>query len=346
MEENQVSHSTFIAEEKLIPRLKQSFELYKKNFVGLSILILFYNVIALMISTGAWSIGIGNLSNLGGSGQDEMLSQLATNMSSVALIVWLSVLWFFAYIILFIPIFVATIQSIKNAMRGEEILPWENFKYWLSQFFNIFKVYWYVFQYVFLFPAFILISGLGVILIGLISGIDALMTLGGILVGGATILWIIFMVYRWLRSTFRIYGAVDSEDFSKENFTQWLKETQGKVLRIFGNFFVLGLCLWLFGMIFWAVINTVTWVNPNEESLKIQEQIEAGELSFADLQEFSESVTGMHLLHGLLTSLIEVLWIVFATIFTYIFSLRIRDEYSLSQETLTIVDNETSSSEI
>jgi hypothetical protein len=55
MEENQVSESKFVAAESVIERLKQSFLLYKNNFIGITLLILFYNMLAFVVSTGLWN---------------------------------------------------------------------------------------------------------------------------------------------------------------------------------------------------------------------------------------------------------------------------------------------------
>lgn len=79
--------------------------------------------------------------------------------------------------IFYIPVLVATIKSIRDTIHEKQVDVMVNLKYGFLQFWNVLKVYWYIFQYVFLTPALILISGLLVVLLALITGIGTLFTI-------------------------------------------------------------------------------------------------------------------------------------------------------------------------
>ena len=324
MEENQVPESTFVAAAGVWERLKQTFQLYKNNFVELTLLILFYNMIALVVSMGVWN-QIVHFATKWQSTDFDIVSLFLSNTSMLATIIAIAIIGFLSYMIFFIPVFVGTLKSIRDAIAGKEVRVSENLKYGFSQFFNVLKVYWYVFEYVFLTPALLLIAWLVVILIATITGIESLFTVGGLLLVAALIVWIIYGVYRWLRSTFRLYGAIENEDFSKELFRRWLDETKGKLWRILGNFILIGIIVWLWSGILGSVISAVTGVDQDiysENWLAYEE----GEITESEILEMSQIDTLMFV-HGIIMSIIESIWLVFVTIFTYVFYLRIRDEY-------------------
>ena len=214
----------------------------------------------------------------------------------------------------------------RDAISGKEIRVGENLKYGFSHFFNVIKVYWYIFQYVFLTPALLLIAGLLVILIALFTDIDWLYYVWGLILIAALIIGVVYGVYRWLRSTFRLYAAIDQGDFTKESFTAWLQETKWKLWRILWNFILVGLIVWVSTWIVWWIINTITGENIEERSQSLISSVEDDNASIWDNWEDLQ-IDGVIILNGLLITFIEAVGMIFITLFTYVLYLRIRDEY-------------------
>ncbi len=331
-----MEQTQFIAEERVIPRLKQAFILYKNNFVGLTLLIFFYNIIAFVVSIGLWNKVLKNLTFAFGEDIElDIVSLFLQDTLNIGIIFVIVVIGFLSYIIFFIPIFVGTLKSIGEALQGEEIQVQDNLRYGITRFFDVMKVYWYIFQYVFLTPALILIAWLSVILLALIYDIEALYILWGLLLTTAICLWVIYGVYRWLRSTFRLYAAIKEENFTKQSFLTWLDETKGKLWRIFWNFVLVGLLTWIATGIFWVIINTVTWVNTDERMQDIERKIENREFN---IEEITEDLNGINqlnvhsILNGILITLIESVGLIYITICSYLLYLRLSDEYKKPQE--------------
>ena len=325
MEENQVFESKFIAAESVWERIKQAIAIYKNNFVGLTLLILFYNVLAFIISVWIWDQVIKWVSSNQNTWRD-LITFFVWDTISAMIMLLAFIVGFLAYMIFFIPVFVGTLKSIRDAISGKEIHVWENLKYGFSHFFNVLRVYWYIFQYVFLTPVIFLITGLIVILIALVSGIESLFAVGWFLLISAMIVWIIYGVYRGLRSTFRLYAAIENEDFTKESFVAWLQETKGKLWRIIWNFILVAIIIWISTWIIWGIINTITGVNIEERTQGITSSLENNQAITWELIAELE-LDGAIVLNGLLITLIDAIGIIFMTLFTYIFYLRIRDEY-------------------
>ena len=331
MEEYQVTENSFIVANSVWQRLKQVSRIYKKNFIWLTLLILFYNIIAFAVSVWIWNqvitwlVGNDNI-------EENVLAFIMWNTASLIIAMLVFVIGILSYIIFFIPVFVGTLKSMRDAISEKEIRVSENLRYGFSQFFNVLKVYWYIFQYVFLTPALVLIAGLLVILIALISDIDSLYIAWWLLLGVALITWIVYGVYRWLRSTFRLYAAIDQEDFTKQFFVDWLEETRWKLWRILWNFIVIGLIVWISTWILGWIINIITGVNIEEDSQNIISSFENNEwMSWEDLREFQ--IDGAIILNGVIITFIEAVGMIFITLFTYILYLRIRDEYKKNKST-------------
>lgn len=74
--------------------------------------------------------------------------------------------------------------------------------------------------------------------------------IGIIFIGLSVILTLYFIVYRWLRSTFAIYCAIDRDDFSRKSFQSSLRLTDNQWMRIFGNLLGIWLLIGLISSIF------------------------------------------------------------------------------------------------
>ena len=70
----------------------------------------------------------------------------------------------------------------------------------------------------------------------------------------SSIYFIISIIYRWLKSKFAIYSAVDKNEFTKNNFEKSLKFTKNNWWRILWNLLVVWLLIivisWIFTFVF------------------------------------------------------------------------------------------------
>lgn len=317
---------SFQAEEKVFDRIIQAFELYKNNFVNFTVTIFLYNLVALVF----W-LTMGKFTNSFLWGNESSGLSMLWAPSDIYITMSLWAIAFLTYIIFYIPVLVGTLKTIHDAMHEKNIDTVSNFQYGLRQFSNVMKVYWYVFEYVFLVPALILIIWLLLMLGAMMSGVWALAGLWGLVIFISVLTGIIFGVYRGLRSTFRLYGALEEEDFSKEAFTRGLEETSGKLWRIIGNFIVLSLTLWLISIPVNIAINTVTGIHPSEDIMQIKNMVDnKDQMTLENVQSTIADMTKLSLwdiLHKTLAMIYKTLVSVFGLVFIYIFYLRLKEEY-------------------
>lgn len=157
-------------------------------------------------------------------------------------------------------------------MKDGEIslLGW--FRYWVTRLLRSFYTYYYIFIYIYLIPVIIFfIWWLMVIW-------DKLTSVGGFvpyfsnvwfwLVIASAVLALVFSIYRWLRSTFSIYNAIESDEFTMINFEKSLVITKWKCLEIFWNLFAIWFIVWIISAIIWAIFSWLLWsyhssVNPD-----------------------------------------------------------------------------------
>ncbi len=285
--------------EGVLDRFKQSLGLYGKNFVKLTLPFLIYNLLVLVVVM--WVIMTVLATFTGG--------EPTTGMALFVLITMILVL--LVYIIFTVPVFACTLRSIKNAANGEAIDLKANFSYGMEHFWGIIKVYWLVFLYVMLIPMLIIVAGL----IMLALNISA----GGIVIMVGGVVQLIFVIYRGLKTTFSVYDAIDTDTYTKENFDKKLALTDGKLLRVFGNFIVYGILvsiiMWLVGMI----VGGIWYANPS-----------ITDINFQDLTSFIAYTQSYNFLGGLVGDIVNLFFsaitTVFGLVFVYIFYKRLEVE--------------------
>ena len=324
------------AKEKFLDRVEQSFILFKDNILSFSLTFIIFNILCFIIVPHILVVVVFSIipiDNLFVSESTEVLS----NMSfMISLLLTIGVLLFLLYVSAIIPVQVALLKSIKQAIYSEKVTPKENIFYGVSRISEIFRVYWYLFVYVFLIPALIFIVW-GILLnIGLYNRTDStaiLITIWGVLMWLASIMAIFYSVYRWIRSKFSIITAIDTEDFSKEKFTQSLDITKGKAWRIFWNIFGVAFFGMLLIWVIWGIWKAIGLLGADfsffsdlgEEVSKKQE-----------FQQMLESFRGFNIfsfINTVIQTSLNTLLGVFITVFTYVFFKRLEQEFGNTEKT-------------
>ncbi len=285
--------------EGVLDRFGQSLELYGKNIIKLTLPFFIYNLLVLVIAM--WSI-MSILATFTGGSEPTM------GMAIFVIIAML--LLFLVYIIFTVPVLACTLRSIKNVANGEKADLKANFSYGMKNFWEIVKVYWFVFLYVMLIPMVIIVVGITMLALGIEAGAIVIM------IGG--FVQIAFMIYRGLKTAFSVYDAIDTDNYTKENFDKKLSLTDGKLLRVFGNFIVyailVSLIMWVVGM----VIGNI-WTNPS-----------ITDIDFKDLKSFVAYTQSYNFFGGLIWDIIGLLFsaitTVFGFVFVYIFYKRLETE--------------------
>jgi hypothetical protein len=154
-----------------------------------------------------------------------------------------------------------TIGLIRNISIGlkwwnEELA--ESVAYWFRNIWNSFYTYFFIFMYVYFWPAIILIAWMVLILISVWvpflwippqPNTSNFAAIGFWILSLNMFLFFYFAFYRWVRSLFAIYYAVDKNDYSKWSFEKSLLLTKWNWSRIIGNIFL-----------FWIIMAIISWI--------------------------------------------------------------------------------------
>jgi hypothetical protein len=221
-----------------LDRVEQSFLIFRDNALALSIPPLVFQCIFLAVIPLVFGILFNQAFSL-----DKIIPQgeniMFNTSTSIALVFWVSIVGILvlAYLILMIVIQLGTLQSIKQAISGTKPTPKENIlQYGLQNLWASFKTYWYIFAYVALIPALIFIFG-GVLFIlsQTYFSQDIVRDIAIAIMIISALVFIVFAVYRGIRSTFSLVHAVDKQSFTKENFQNSLTITKWKWWNITWN---------------------------------------------------------------------------------------------------------------
>lgn len=320
------------AKETVFDRIKQSFELFKNNFVKLILPLFVYSfatiTIFMSIVSYFWMKYIQEFSkNFDESKMSENLDWL--NYSS-EIMIWVSVfiILIILYLILFIPFWLATIKGIKQAYNWEEIITKENVIYWFKNIFNSFKTYWYAFAYVALIPALIWIIWGFLVIYGMQFWDNNYIQIWTLISICALIFFIFFLIYRWIKSSFYMSSAIDKNEFTKENFYFWINITKDKWWRILWNFLliwiIVNLIIWVLNSIIWLVgssfdidINSLLNLKENWNPEELMNLVNTTIDSYSPILNFIKST---------LENVVSTISIIFILIFTYILFKRLEIE--------------------
>lgn len=227
-----------IANESLFSRIEQSFTLFISNFIGIFLPLFLYNFITTVVLYKSFQYVFFSWDYIWNNSQIWIIPNITTNTE---IFIVLSIFLVIMYYIILIPFWIATIKSIKDWFNWEKININENIIYWFKNIFNSFKTYWYIFAYVALIPSVIFIVW-GILLnIWVYEKLSNLTSTWIFLMILSIIIFIVFSVYRWIKSTFALYNAIDNDIFTNDNFKQSILLTDNNWWRIVWNFILLSI---------------------------------------------------------------------------------------------------------
>lgn len=328
----------------VLDRIEQTFVLFKNNFVWLFLPLFLYNFLSIVI-LGSFSqyYFMSKINSIESVQNSDIFTFLNTPEVVFYIVVWTFI--FIIYLLFYIVILLWLLKSIKQTLNNETINISENFYYWISRFYSSMKTYWYIFAYIALITSIIFISW------GLIFNISYfywwiwnLETIWWWLMITGLVLFIVFSLYRGLKSKFAIYSAVDEDIFDKNNFLLSVKSTESNWWRILWNFMlvwiIISLVFWLINWLVSAVFFWISWwqwflewlisaYNSNNVDL-IKEQINNYLWNFSILSEIFKN---------LINNILNTLESIFFIVFTYLFFIRLKTELNLKSDTIDKVDD-------
>jgi len=318
--------------EVVLDRIEQSFDLFKSNFKALFVPLFIFQFITMVVIYNILSAILFSMFNFGwdissSSWIMDSFWKLYTDPMFI-LFVSISIFLVLSYLTIFVPFLVSVIRWVSLAYKWKEewndIDMLENLKYWFINFSNSFKTYWYIFAYVALVPCLIIIVWLLYLMYWLlydggiiINFVWPIATIGYLLIG-------IFLVIRWLKSTFGLYWAIDKSEYTKENFNFTIFVTKNNWWRIVWNLFLIWFIISLVSWIFSGIIWVISWIGSGFSvtdllSIKKAEDITA-------LMDKMWWTTFFSILWDTLNLVITVAASVFTYIFTYILYKRLELE--------------------
>lgn len=237
-------------------------------------------------------------------------------------VVWLS------SVIIYIGIFLGFIKYLSDINK------WLSVKLKISIICGMKKIpsscytYYYIFLYVYLIPALFFIGWLVFILSDLMNGKIGLerwvynsqyANIWFILIGISFFLSVYFVIYRWIRSSFALYNAVDKDDFSKTSFRYSLHLTENQWMRIFWNLIWMGFIIWLATSIFSGLLSTGGSSIDTDSFMAIKEG------NLINIKHILNGVFSIGIGNILSSILSGIVWL-FSLTFTYIFFKRLELE--------------------
>lgn len=329
----------FIPEIDVSWRINQSFKILINNFFKLFLPIFIYNLISFVF---IWTILIIIFSSL--------LSKISLdtfdffsflNNSSTVLIIVIWTIFFIIYLLLYIPLLISLIKSIKQAYLEEKITVKENLIYWFLKLKASLNIYWYIFTYVALLPSLLFI--IWWILFNVwfyFKWQEFFKNIGLYLMLISVLIFVFFLIYRWLKTKFSINSAIENDDYSKKNFKNSVKITDNNWWRIIWNIFVAWLLISIISWIIWIIFSLFipSWINISKILTQIFDDTQKWNVfninSFKDISNsFSLS---WHLISSFFKNIISTISSVFFIIFYYIFYKRLEFEYLNNEK----IDNE------
>jgi hypothetical protein len=300
----------------VLDRIEQSFEIFRKNFIKLFLPIFLYKLLSVVLF---WWIAtyyfISNIWKLSDNTLD-FFTILNDPYIITSIVIW--VFLFIVYLLLYIPVLLSIIKSTKQSYNWEKINIQENLLYWFSRFSKSMKTYWYIFVYVALLPAIIFIIWWGLFNAWFyFPDFSIWKQIGWVIMVFSWILFLVFSLYRWIKTTFSISSAIDKDKFTKENFLHSLHITKNNWWRIFWNFFFVWFIVWLV----WSFLSWAVWIFiPSAFDFEEIKSVE-------DLKNIWEVFSIFPLLlSNFVKSIIDTAGLVFIIIFTYIFFKRLEQE--------------------
>jgi len=237
-------------------RIIQSFNLLiknKNNFIKIIFPLFLYNTFFTII---IWNfISYMLLWNLDISKTDVLISPY------YLIIFFIIIIWFLLYITFLVWFVIATIKMIKKIYDDKEIDITNDIKYWLNSIISSFNTYWYIFAYTTIIPFVFIVFWWILYLIWHYFKIWNIWTYWIFIIWFWFLLLLLFIAYRWVKSKFSIFRAIDNDSYNKKSFEESIILTNNNWLRIVWNFLLLSIILWIIFTIIWTITSSFsTWI--------------------------------------------------------------------------------------
>ncbi len=348
--------------EKVLDRIEQSFELFKVWFKLLVIPFFIYYLISfwfisiiLIYISSSWII-----ESFLGNWNSNILANLFSS-SKLVIIAVLFIFFWIIYLTIYMPFIVYSIKIIWNIYNKKPIWDFKiNFIFALSRFWVMMKTYWYIFAYVALIPSFFFI------LWGWIFNVSYFMDLNSsfkFIWWALMIIWIllfiVFAIYRWLKTTFSLYSAIDNDDYTKENFNFSIKITKNKWYRILWNlmiiWIIISLLSWIASNVIWIFFSSHSWYSDIISSFWSWSSIDFSNIEsslwWVDNKNLINDVVSNfsffnYIVSGFFQIFINTVWKIFIIIFIYVFykrlvfeTINISDDIEIKQEKIVEIED-------
>lgn len=248
------------------------------------------------------------------SAETSLAFSLGTSLILLYVISYLTLL-VLSQLVLYISVKNTLYKTPENFMENLKIAYW---KIW-----NVFKVYWYIFAYVYLLPASIFIAGGLTYIWYLITRIEVLNYIAITCIVISVILAIVFSIYRWLQTSFSLLYSIDKDNYQKQNFVESLWLSQNKLLRIFWNLLLVWLIAWLIIGLFEWVLDSFIFSTTN---LWVLTELENPDINWTETLKSFTDFSWMQFLSNLIWNIISSIFMIYLVIFTYIFMKRLEFE--------------------
>lgn len=308
-----------IYKESVLDRIEQSFIFMKNNFLNLFLplsifYILWFYIFYWFWNFLMWFVDIKNFSS-------------PLNF----LIIFIVFILIITYLILDILFIIWLYKTIIDIDWKKEVNLESNYKYAYNKLFSLFKVYYYIFIYVFLIPSVVFIVWWIYFLYLQYNDLIHLSSIDKkiVLIWFLLLVWfIIYISYKSNKAVFWIVSSIDKDSFDKQNFKNSVKLTNWNWWRIFWNF----LLIWLIISLLTSLINSIFQINTLFEASTFIDNIpmENKNIDFNKiLEEFKTSNPfEQWLLEELTWRIVMIITLIFTSIFTYIFYKRLEFEKS------------------
>jgi len=332
--------------EWVFDRIEQSFDLFKNNFKNIFLSYFLYKLFVFIfwVIIYYWIFNFINFDNFWINNSLNFFSEIFSN---TYFLIWVNIFIILVLLnlILIIPFILATIKTIKDSFLEKENIDFvENIKYWFKNLYNSFKTYWYIFAYIALIPAFFIIIWWILLIIWDTQNLDNFSQIWLYILWFWFILLIIFWFYKWLKTSFSIYSAVDENKYTKENFEKSLKITENNWWRILWNFLLLSIFI---SIISW-IINSILWIiniwSSNIFSNLDYHSLQNWKFSPEQINNIMDSLWSFSIIEfiiNIIKLVFDNIFIIFSFVFTYIFYKRLELEkfWKIKEENIEIENN-------
>ncbi len=314
----------------VLDRFEQTFFLFKDNFIFLILPIFLYNIFWFIFSSWLFLNFIyRNTHNINLLFDLKDFSEIYSFFYNIdtLIFIFLLLILFILYLLFYIPFILWTIRIIKQAENSQNIDILQNIKYWFSRLLKSFNTYWYIFWYIAWIPSLLFIIWWILFNLWFFFQIsEQVKYIWLIFMWIWTFLFLIFMVYRWIKTSFSIISATREDSFDKKNFLMSISITKNNWWRILWNLLLVWIIISFVSQAFSSFLNLILWYSFPLENIDKIDSIESIMSHFSVFNYF---------IFGILEVFLNTIGFIFITVFSYLFYLRISREIVYKNKTLS-----------